>query len=71
MHFSWNVHIADKEKSARRLAIEDTIIAKGKLTFDDIAGLKEAKQVLKEAIIMPLQFPQLFTGEKKYVLTGY
>ena len=27
-----------------------------------MAGLTEAKQVLKEAIITPLQYPQFFTG---------
>ena len=50
------------ENHKRVLAIKDTIIPKGKLKFDDVAGLKEAKQTLKEAIIMPLQFPHLFTG---------
>jgi vacuolar protein-sorting-associated protein 4 len=44
------------------MAINDTIIHKGSMKFDDVAGLLEAKQALKEAIIMPLQYPQLFTG---------
>lgn len=52
----------DKQDIQRRAAIEDTIVSKGGLTFQDIAGLEDAKQALKEAIIMPLQFPQLFTG---------
>ena len=46
----------------RRLAIEDTIVEKGRLKFTDIAGLNEAKETLKEAIIMPLLYPHLFTG---------
>ncbi|XP_053403562.1 vacuolar protein sorting-associated protein 4B-like isoform X2 [Mercenaria mercenaria] len=52
----------DKQSVQRRAAIEDTIVGKGGLTFQDIAGLSDAKQALTEAIIMPLQFPQLFTG---------
>ncbi|KAL3847969.1 hypothetical protein ACJMK2_018857 [Sinanodonta woodiana] len=52
----------DKQQASRRSAIDDTMIHKGGLTFIDIAGLGEAKQALMEAIIMPLHYPQLFTG---------
>ena len=45
------------------MAIQDTIVGKGSVKFDDVAGLEEAKQTLKEAIVMPLQFPHLFTGQ--------
>ncbi|XP_069104207.1 uncharacterized protein [Argopecten irradians] len=55
----------DSQKQQRRVAIEDTIITKGGLTFQDIAGLHDAKQALREAIIMPLHFPHLFTGAIK------
>jgi len=51
-----------KENEQRRGAIEETILKKGGITFSDIAGLQEAKDALTEAFIMPLQFPQLFTG---------
>ena len=47
----------------RKIAIEDTIIQKGRVKFADVVGLVDAKQALKEAIIMPLQFPHLFTGK--------
>lgn len=47
----------------RRVAIEDTIVQKVTVKFCDVVGLTNAKQALKEAIIMPLQLPQLFTGE--------
>eukprot|EP00743_Colponemidia_sp_Colp-15_P004110 GILK01004437.1.p1 GENE.GILK01004437.1~~GILK01004437.1.p1 ORF type:complete len:534 (+),score=101.80 GILK01004437.1:84-1685(+) len=30
--------------------------------WDDIVGLSEAKRLLKEAVIMPLKYPQYFTG---------
>ena len=48
----------------RRIAIKDTILEKGNITFCDVVGLTHAKQALKEAIIMPLRYPHLFTGEK-------
>ena len=31
--------------------------------WDDIAGLTVAKESLKEAVIIPIKFPHLFTGE--------
>ena len=48
----------------RKIAIQDTIVQKGSVKFGDVVGLTNAKQALKEAIIMPLQFPHLFTGER-------
>ena len=53
---------SDAQEQQRRSAIQETIISKGGLTFQDIAGLHDAKQALTEAIIMPLHFPHLFTG---------
>ena len=35
------------------------------LRFSDVAGLEEAKASLAEAVIMPIQFPHLFTGESR------
>ena len=52
----------EAECQQRRLAIQDTIIGNSGVGFDDVAGLEKAKQILKEAIIMPVQYPQLFTG---------
>lgn len=52
----------DIQKENRISAIENTIITKKQLSFDDIAGLHDAKEALHEAIIMPLKFPHLFTG---------
>ena len=49
---------------SRKIAIKETIVERGLTTkFADVAGLSDAKQTLKEAIILPLQFPQLFTGD--------
>lgn len=33
--------------------------------WDDVAGLEGAKEALKEAVILPTKFPQLFEGERK------
>jgi vacuolar protein-sorting-associated protein 4 len=35
------------------------------VSWDDIAGLEGAKAVIKEAVILPLRFPQLFTGKRR------
>ncbi|XP_022341531.2 uncharacterized protein LOC111135601 [Crassostrea virginica] len=55
----------DPHQRVRRNAIEDTIITKGGIKFQDIAGLNDAKAALREAIIIPLLFPHLFTGSIK------
>eukprot|EP00494_Astrolonche_serrata_P024334 UN24592 len=33
--------------------------------WEDVAGLVVAKGLLKEAVILPIAFPQLFTGKRK------
>lgn len=35
------------------------------MLWDDAAGLEGAKEALKEAVILPTKFPQLFTGKCK------
>jgi SpoVK/Ycf46/Vps4 family AAA+-type ATPase len=30
--------------------------------WDDVAGLEGAKDALKEAVILPVRFPELFSG---------
>lgn len=54
-----------EEVKARKSSIEETILKSGNVRFNDIAGLAEAKMVLKEAIVLPLQYPHLFTGKRK------
>ncbi len=35
------------------------------MKWDDVAGLESAKEALKEAVVLPIRFPQFFTGKRK------
>lgn len=37
---------------------------KPNIKWDDVAGLEGAKESLKEAVILPIKFPHLFTGKR-------
>ncbi len=38
------------------------VTEKPNVKWDDVAGLEGAKSLLREAVILPYKFPQLFTG---------
>ncbi|QPG75327.1 Vacuolar protein sorting-associated protein 4 [Brettanomyces nanus] len=58
----------DSETKKLRSALEGSIMSeKPNVTWDDVAGLDQAKDALKEAVILPVKFPQLFTGKRKPV----
>lgn len=42
-----------------------TTTEKPNVKWDDVAGLEGAKEALKEAVILPVKFPQFFTGKRK------
>ncbi len=44
---------------------EAILTEKPNVRWDDIAGLEGAKEALKEAVILPIKFPHLFTGQRK------
>lgn len=56
----------DKESDELRKGIEGAIIGETpNVHWDDVAGLEGAKSSLKEAVILPTKYPQLFEGERK------
>ncbi|XP_076800891.1 uncharacterized protein LOC143445576 [Clavelina lepadiformis] len=55
----------DTRCSARQQAIEETLVRNNDVTFDSVVGLEEAKRSLKEAVVMPLLYPHLFSGNRK------
>ncbi|KAG8387506.1 hypothetical protein BUALT_Bualt02G0028200 [Buddleja alternifolia] len=55
---------ADKEKL--RSGLNSAIIReKPNVKWNDVAGLESAKQSLQEAVILPVKFPQFFTGKRR------
>ncbi|KAF9466945.1 AAA-domain-containing protein [Collybia nuda] len=56
----------DSETTKLRAGLLDAILTEApNVKWDDIAGLEGAKASLKEAVILPLKFPGLFTGMRK------
>lgn len=56
----------DAEKNKLRGALEGAIVTeKPNVKWSDVAGLEGAKDALKEAVILPARFPQLFTGKRR------
>jgi vacuolar protein-sorting-associated protein 4 len=41
------------------------VMEKPNVKWSDVAGLENAKESLKEAVILPIKFPHLFTGKRK------
>ncbi|MHA1265230.1 MAG: AAA family ATPase [Candidatus Helarchaeota archaeon] len=55
-----------KEESKMREALSETIIMeKPDITMEEVANLENAKQALREAIVLPLERPDLFQGARK------
>ncbi|CAA7267731.1 unnamed protein product [Cyclocybe aegerita] len=57
--------VEDAETKKLRAGLESAILSeKPNVKWDDVAGLEGAKASLKEAVILPIKFPQLFTGKR-------
>lgn len=57
---------ADAEKQKLRGALSGAVVTeKPNVKWDDVAGLRMAKESLKETVILPTRFPQLFTGKRR------
>ncbi|KAH8151722.1 uncharacterized protein LAJ45_04344 [Morchella importuna] len=56
----------DPESKKLRGALAGAILTeKPNVRWEDVAGLEGAKEALKEAVILPIKFPHLFTGKRK------
>ncbi|TFK71709.1 AAA-domain-containing protein [Pluteus cervinus] len=55
----------DPEVKKLRAGLSGAILSeKPNIQWDDVAGLEAAKDSLKEAVILPIKFPHLFTGKR-------
>lgn len=56
----------DAESKKLRSALAGAILSdKPNVKWEDVAGLEGAKEALKEAVILPIKFPHLFTGKRQ------
>ncbi|KZV47162.1 hypothetical protein F511_05213 [Dorcoceras hygrometricum] len=56
----------DGDKDKLRAGLSSAIIReKPNVKWNDVAGLESAKQALQEAVILPVKFPQFFTGKRR------
>ena len=56
----------DAESKKLRGALAGAILTdKPNIKWEDVAGLEAAKDSLKEAVILPIKFPHLFTGKRQ------
>jgi vacuolar protein-sorting-associated protein 4 len=56
----------DPESKKLRSALQGAILQdKPNVKWEDVAGLEGAKEALKEAVILPIKFPHLFTGQRQ------
>ena len=56
----------DAEAKKLRGALQGAILSeKPNVRWEDVAGLENAKEALKEAVILPIKFPHLFTGKRQ------
>ncbi|TSK53715.1 Vacuolar protein sorting-associated protein 4B [Bagarius yarrelli] len=55
----------DAEKKKLQNQLQGAIVMeRPNIKWDDVAGLEGAKEALKEAVILPIKFPHLFTGKR-------
>lgn len=56
----------DEESAKMRAALSSAIVTeKPNVRWSDVAGLTGAKDSLKEAVILPKKFPQMFVGKRR------
>lgn len=58
----------DEDADAKKLRGQLTgaiLTDKPNVKWEDVAGLEQAKEALKEAVILPIKFPHLFQGKRQ------
>ena len=56
----------DPDSKKLRGALQGAILSdKPNVKWEDVAGLDQAKEALKEAVILPIKFPHLFQGKRQ------
>jgi vacuolar protein-sorting-associated protein 4 len=56
----------DADSKKLRGALQGAILSeKPNIRWEDVAGLDQAKEALKEAVILPIKFPHLFQGKRQ------
>eukprot|EP01012_Entosiphon_sulcatum_P066700 TRINITY_DN9606_c1_g1_i1.p1 TRINITY_DN9606_c1_g1~~TRINITY_DN9606_c1_g1_i1.p1 ORF type:complete len:461 (+),score=101.73 TRINITY_DN9606_c1_g1_i1:108-1385(+) len=58
---------SEKDGDAQlRKSLEDSIISESpNVRWEDVAGLLEAKKALRQAVVLPLKLPHVFTGKRQ------
>ena len=57
--------VDDAETKKMQTALSSAVLTeKPNVRWEDIAGLEGAKEALKEAVILPIKFPHLFSGKR-------
>lgn len=56
----------DEDSKKLRSALAGAILQdRPNVKWEDVAGLEGAKEALKEAVLLPIKFPQMFQGNRK------
>ncbi|KAJ4419503.1 Vacuolar protein sorting-associated protein 4 [Gnomoniopsis sp. IMI 355080] len=58
--------VIDEDSKKLRSALAGAILQdRPNVKWEDVAGLEQAKDALKEAVLLPIKFPQMFHGNRK------
>jgi vacuolar protein-sorting-associated protein 4 len=59
-------NVVDEESAKLQTMLGSSIVSeRPNVKWEQVAGLETAKDLLKEAVVLPRKFPQLFTGNRK------
>ncbi|SPN99214.1 probable vacuolar sorting protein VPS4 [Cephalotrichum gorgonifer] len=56
----------DEDAEKLRNALQSIVVMeKPNVAWGDVAGLEDAKEALQEAVVLPIQYPSIFTGNRQ------